>query len=196
MSYKLILVNANSCECYDRGYDDNCCCEPDMRVQEINSMDDLIALSKGNFDLKRDINSLAIKTLEDSDENLNKSLKEKGWVNLKEIKDREEKLKAEKRYYYSDTRYARDLQEVDLENLTDHVIRELANDNVKIVQSIGKTSLKKTFDARQKKVYTDELASLKRAKDRKSAAKKKRQEDKLRKEVEKAKRILANAGIE
>lgn len=191
MAYKILVIKTDHyCEC-DYG---ECCCDPEITTQEM----DLLDLTNPNADyaLKEAANSLALKALESGDENLMRLLRQKGWVNIKDIKEREDKLAAGKQYWYYHGRqkYGTSLYPIDLENISVHTARQLADEETHVVQAVTKTSLKKLFDSQQKKVYDEEVARLKKEKEKRAAAAKTRREKKKQKEIEKAKKILAEAG--
>lgn len=124
-------------------------------------------------------------------------LKAQGWVNPSTVKDREERKameqvyyildeKGQESYYYRKTKF----HKVDLDNLTTDDLEQLA-DGAKIVQVV------KTKSVLPSSQY-NRLTNLKKkreelAEKRKQAAEKKKEKLKQR-EIEKAKKILAEAG--
>jgi hypothetical protein len=150
-----------------------------------------------DWELKQAVQGLVLQALENGDEMLRMQLRQKGWVNVKEIKDREEKLAAGKQYWmYQGGRnaYSMRLSPIDLENISVHTARQLADENTHVVQAVTKTSLKKLMDKDQRKAYDDEANRLKKDKEKRAAAAKARRDKKKQKEIEKAKKILAEAG--
>jgi len=194
MTYKILVIESgvDCCECSGE-----CYCEPEINTHELCLTD--LARST-NYELKEAANSLVVQALQGSDETLRERLRQLGWVNLKEIKDREEKLAAGKQFWMyqgnriADNRYGCSLSPVDLENLSVPTVRMLAREDTHIVQTITKPSLKKLFNAEQKKVYDQVAKQEKKEKEKKAAAAKTKLEKKKQREIAKAKKILAEAG--
>jgi hypothetical protein len=190
MATKILVIKTNHyCEC-DYG---DCCCDPEITTQELDVLD--LADSK-DYDLRQAASSLALKALESDDENLHRLLRQKGWVNIQEIKDREEKLAASKQYWYyqGKPKYGMALHPIDLEHISVHTARQLADEETHVVQAVTKTSLKKLFDREQKEAYDQEAARLKKEKAKRAAAAKARRDKKKQKELEKARKVLEEAG--
>lgn len=191
MSYKVLVIQTDhsGCDCYGE-----CCCEPEIKTQEMGLLD----LAKcQDWELKQAVQGLVLQALESGDEMLRMQLRQKGWVNVKEIKDREEKLAAGKQYWMyqgGHSAYGVRLSPIDLENISVHTARQLANEDTHVVQAVTKTSVKKLMDRGARKAYDDEAVRLKKDKEKRAAAAKARREKKKQKEIEKAKKILAEAG--
>ncbi len=184
MSYKLLLIETE--EYYE--YDGNCC-DPGIEIRDLT----LGELAKSNnYELKAELQNIVLQVLEDDDEGLRDVLRRKGWVNIKEIEDREQKLKAAKQYYMITDRQR--FVAIDLINVPEYVVRQLAQEKVQVVQAITKPSLKKCLSAKQRKIYEHELARLKTAKEKKAATADDRRKKKAAKELEKARKVLEKAG--
>jgi hypothetical protein len=189
MAYKLLLVKTEpaQCDCYD-----GCYCDPEVTVEQLAIVD--LANSQ-NYELKQELIQLVINTLEarnPQDDLLFAQLRQKGWVNIKDIEDREKKLQASNDYFILDqgqyTSYRLDTGAIPV-----HIARRLADEKVHVVRAVTKTSLKALMDDKAKKAYNDEVARIKKDKERRAAASVAKKEKKRQQEIEKAKKILAEA---
>tara|TARA_Y100000034_G_scaffold127990_1_gene181834 strand:+ start:1756 stop:2340 length:585 start_codon:yes stop_codon:yes gene_type:complete len=191
MSYKLILVQTEQygCECYD-----GCDCDPNLEMRDLT----LGELAKTtDWQLKNDVKQLVMSVLESDDEELGQLLRQKGWVNIKEIEDKEQKLKAAKQYYMVEDRrsaYSQRLTPIDLNNLSQHIVRRLPDEKVQVVQAVTKTSLKKTLTDAQRKIYNAESARMKKEKEKRAKTAQARKDKKAAREVAKARKVLEEAG--
>jgi len=183
MAYKLILVQS------DESYDD------DLEVGEI-SVSDLA----DSDELKHDFIVMLRELLEKGDEDFLTALNNAGWVNRKSIKNREEKLVAAKKFFYSDADQMYGLansriqvRSINLDDM-DGCVSTLADGRVQILQSITKSSLKKLMTPQQKKIYDAALKRAKNKKAKRAASLKKKQEASKAKEIAQAKKILKKAG--
>lgn len=194
MSYKILVIQTDNCchnECDAYG---DCSCDPEIKTQELSLLD----LAKcQDWEFKQAVQGLVLQALESGDEMLRMQLRQKGWVNIKDIKEREDKVAAGKQYWmYQGGRnaYSFRLNPIDLENISVHTARQLADEDTHVVQAVTKTSLKKLMDKDQRKAYDDEANRLKKDKEKRAVAAKARRDKKKQKEIEKAKKILAEAG--
>jgi hypothetical protein len=176
MSYKILVIKTDSCDEYD---------EPEIHIQELNAVD--LANSQ-DFSLREAAVSLALKLFESQDEYFLRLLHQRGWINIKNIKERAEKLEAEKKYWIQQEGR---LYPIDFENIPIHTVCLLADDNIQVLQSISKPSLKKIFNQSQRKAYDSEVVKIKNNKLAKVLNTKLRAEKKRKREIEKAKKLLA-----
>jgi len=185
MAYKLLLIKTEPtyCECQDE-----CFCEVELSTQEL-SLSELLR----DHQLKQEVASLIAQAIDSGDDTVRNQLLRKGWINMNEIRNREEKLAAGKQFWMYKEQYNA-VTAVKLESLTGNVVRMLATDDVHLVQSITKPSFKKFLSKDQKKVYDKEAARQKTERKKRVAAAKTRRENKKAKEIEKAKKVLAEAG--
>ena len=183
MSYKIILIRSE--HCYDDGDD------AEINVQEIELSE---LLNVQDWYLQNAVHRLVIKAFESDDDTLRHMLKSKGWVNIKEIEDREKNLEASKEYWmYHDDR-GLPLRPLDINHLSANQVRQLADPKHHVLQAISKDSVKKLMDQKQLKEYNQELARLKKLKQARAEANKKKAETKRLKAIAKAKKVLVEAG--
>lgn len=189
MAYKLILVKTEQDYCKCDGYD--CCCE--VNTQEVSVAD----LATDPL-LQNELRYALMQFLEQDDETLVNLMKQKGWINLKDVKDREEKIAAAKQYWWlqlngrADYNYAT-YQHFDPSRMTDRTAAQLASDQSQVVQAISKVSLKKLMNAKQKKAYEQARIREKAAKAKKAETANKRRETIQKNKVAKARKVLAEA---
>ena len=173
MSYKLIIASHETYHCY---CDYECGCVPniDMRETTLNEL-----AQSGDYQIKADINQLVLSVLENADKDLRALLRQKGWANVDEAKDREEKLTLSKDYLLiNKNRPYSGVVPIDLGVMDDNMAVQLADDNMQVAQLVTKPSLKKTFTAKQKQLYNAAVARKKAAKEKKAATAKARAEKK------------------
>ena len=185
MSYQLMLCEVESCDNYGE-------CDATAKFSEVN-LADLADLST-NYHLREDLISLLKALLESGDERVAQTIQEAGLVDVEKVKSREDKLVLSKQYWVlSKERYGYS-STVDIDNLPNHVVNNLADDKSQLVQVVTKPSMKKLLSPEKKKIYDREAKRLKAQKDKNAAAAKKRKETKKRKAIEKAKKLLEDAG--
>jgi len=184
MSYKLMLVQSErDCNCYDA-----CDCDLDITIQEV-----AFAEAAARYEFKRELVDLLSSLIEKKDDDIIQLLKNLGWANIQQVKDREEKLAMGKKFWHVRDGKFHSVQGFDIDNISDYQVRELAEEKTNIAQVVTKSSLKKLLSASQKKVYERESKRLKDIKDKKAAAAKKRKAAKAAKELEKARKLIEEA---
>jgi hypothetical protein len=122
-------------------------------------------------------------------EELLESLTSNGWINIEDIKDREDRIKALKEYLMVD-RYQR-VYHTNIDKPTLSVIRDLATGEGFLVQKISnehltgkaKERLDKEIEKNKKLVAANKKALATRKKNKKA------------KDIEKAKKVLKDAGL-
>ena len=186
MTSKLLIIKSS----VDYSGCEGCFCDapPEISTSEV-SLTDLVS----NTDFQWELAALVEKTITDKNPAVMLKLKQLGFVNKKEIEDRATKLEAEKKFWM--LRDTWNSYEIDLSNLDTLALNDLVLDDARVVQSISKASLKELMTEEQRKAYTKAVAAKKAAKEKAAEAKKAKLEVKRLKEVEKAKKILEEAGI-
>lgn len=165
-----------------------------VKVDDLDNND----MTKLNCDVEEVLCDIFDKMLESDNGNLTSILKDNGWVNEKFIKDRDAKLSLKKTFWIisdSKTHHA-GYHEVNLNSpdIPSHYIRYIAKDDTRITQEITKSSIKKIFNKEQLKVYNQERARLLKIKKQKEEKKKRERERRKQRELNKAKKILQEAG--
>jgi|19_taG_2_1085344.scaffolds.fasta_scaffold00490_5 hypothetical protein len=113
-----------------------------------------------------------------------------GWVNIEDIKNREDRVKVLKEYLMID-RYQRVYSNVDIDHPCDAHIRDLATGEGFLVQKLSSDHL--TGKAKERLDEEKKKNKAKVDKARKASATKKK--NKKAKDIEKAKKVLKEAGI-
>jgi len=173
MSYKIILVDSSIEENYYVGECHHESSDIKMSVTEFSSVKDM---------------------LENAPKNILDDFKSKGWINLEDIKNREDKVKALKEYFIMRLycgRFSGGCEHVNINNVEYHHALDLARDNACLFQKISTSCLsgesKKTYDKARKDFLAEEK---KKAKTKKESSKKKEE-----KKLDKAKKLLEKAGM-
>ena len=192
MSYKLILAQIEPP--WEEGD------EGSLRMTDcsISELWDLSA--KYETDLRAEIFSLVIRAIQSNDERIRYMLQQQGWVNMREMEDRDKKLVAQKKFFLLVP--ARSIQNtgfmqaypIDPSHLTRSTAGQLAQGS-EVVQLISKASLKELMTKESLEVYNRQNKSFKEQEDKRREAAKKRAETKKQKEIEKARKILEQAGV-
>jgi len=174
MSYKIIIVESSIGEAYGECYHTNS--DISMFVKEFNSIKDM--LENGPKHIFNEI--LA-------------DLKSKGWVNIDDIKDREDRVKALKEYFLvpNTNLYCNHKKIDDIDNIDSYDAWKLAKDECYIAQKISNDYLKGESKTAYKKARKEFLAGEKK----KLADKKKKSKKEKQNKIEKAKKLLEKAGI-
>ena len=148
----------------------------------------------------KDITSLVNHTLLDEflkDDTIVDMLRERGYVHIKSLKDKVEQVVAEKRFMICENRaspFMPPLKEIDLDRLNKQQIKYLAKDNVLFMQVLNKGCLEGVSPEAYALFRKEKTRLAKKAKNRAAALQKTAEKRKLR-EIEKAKKFLANAGV-
>jgi hypothetical protein len=187
MSYKLILCEAAGCD--SDPYDG---CDAEVSFREVTLVD--LANLDSNHVLREDLISLLQALLNSDDERVALTIRETGLVNVEKIKSRDDKLIVSKQYWVISKDTYGQFRAVDIDHLPNHVVNDLADDKVQLVQAITKPSMKKLLSPEGKKIYDREVKRLKALKAKNATAAKKRKATKKRKELERAKKLLEDAG--
>lgn len=182
----LILVEATG-----NGCDDYCDTDCSISVGEV-TLGELA--DSDNHDLKMALISALKELLEKGDDLMIGALKNAGWIDRAQAESREEKLVLGKKFVKFNKGMYGQIAEFDLDHIQDQYVWDLAQDDVGVAQIITKASLKKLLSASQREVYEREAKRIRADKEKRVAAAKKRQETKKAKEIEKARKILEEAG--
>jgi len=193
-SKKILVIEAQSCGC--DAYDSPCGCSPTIVTRELSTATELA-------NELRDADMYAMMAdLIKNNETFQRALKDAGWANWEKIKTQKEKISFSEKFYLlegmSKTSYSylRRVSEVDLDELTAHDAKVLANkDDAALVQKISTASLK-SINAKAYKAYLAEAKKKKAASERAKKAAEARKQKKLEKELEKARKLLAEAAAE
>lgn len=174
---------------------DECNCEcADVHIEDLCNND----MSKLNYDIEESLCDIFDKMLKSGNTRLTNILKDNGWANEKFIKDRDAKLSLKKTFWIiSDSKiHNAGYYEVNLDSpdIPSHYIRYIAKDDTHVAQEITKSSIKKIFNKEQLKIYNQERAHLLKIKKQNEEKRKKMRERKKQKELNKAKKILQEAG--
>ena len=184
MSYKLFLLTTEKehCDCQEE-----CYCEPRIDMQEV-SLSDLAQ----RYETIEEIRWLVHNGIEKKNAVILQVLEQLGWKNKKACEDRDEKVVLSKEYWYVDDSrtWNHQLMPIDLTNLTDAQVSQLAQDSVHIVQTVSKNSLKELMTDEQKVAYKKAQDKIKKEKQQRDETKRKKQEAKEAKELERARKII------
>lgn len=185
MEQKLILCTISP---LCRDYDD---CEMSVEQIDVHQL-----WNKGDYSLREAFLGLITQMLRDGNTDLIRRLRECGYINPKDIEDRAVKLEAGKRFFFFTKRkaYGCNTEEFDISNIPAYKIDSLVSDDVQILQSITKTSFKKLLSKDQLKEYNYRAKQLRAKQEKQAAAAKKRRETSKKKKVDKARRLLEEAG--
>jgi len=187
MSYKIILCEVEGC--YGDPYDG---CDAEVNFRNIALAD--LANLNSNLVLREDLILLLQQLLASDDERVALTVQEAGLVNVEKIKSREDKLAVSKQYWVISKNTYGQFRAVNIDNLPNNVVHDLADDKVHLVQTVTKPSMKKLLSSDQKKIYDREVKRLTAKKKKDAAAAKKRKATKERKAIERAKKLLEDAG--
>ena len=189
---KLLLIEAqHDCDCYDCDG-----CTPTLVTKELVTASDV-----ANILRDADMYTLLADLLKNNT-TFQRALKDAGWANYQTLKGQKDKVSFTERFYLvegmtkASSSYIKRIVEVDLENLSDYDANKLVNtDDAALVQRISTTSLK-TLCPKAYKAYLAETKKKKAASERAKKAAVTRKQKKLEKELEKARKLLADAEVE
>ena len=161
---------------------------PDDKLYEKEYLEDsdLETSIVGSFDSLSDVIKNAPSDIVDG---LFADLKSNGWVNIQDIKDREDKIKALKEYFIID-KYHRN-HKLDIDRLDNSELRDLASGWSHLVQKISNNCL--TGESKVK--YDKAVKAHKKAEKTRVRQQKEREKKKAERKIEKAKKILEKEGI-
>jgi len=178
MSFKIIIVESK--------IDENR--RDDTEYLEDSDLDMSIV---GSFDSFIDVIENAPSNIIDSFFN---DLKSKGWVNVQDIKNREDKIKALKQFFIISTDRYGQVESIDINDInkfSQYKLERLAMGSCHIVQKVSNECLpdeaKKIYDKAIKKYTEKKKKNAKNEKDKKEKAKQRK--------IDKAKKLLEDEGI-
>lgn len=183
MSYKLILCEAAGCDSDPYA---------EVSFREVTLAD--LANLDSNHVLREDLISLLQQLLASDDDRIALTIRETGLVNVEKIKSLEDKLVVGKQYWVVSKEVYGTPYPIDIGHMPNHLLCDLASDKVQLVQTIIKPSMKKLLSPEGKRIYDREVKRLKALKEKNAAAAKKSKATKKRRELEKAKKLLEDAG--
>jgi len=174
MSYKIILVESKIPE--DKRYNREYLEDYELEISVIGSYCSLSDILSCNNPIVN---------------NFIADLNGMGWVNTKDIEDKEKRVKALKEYFIMDTKGWDEPEKIDIDDLYDSQLKGLASGRFHIVQKISNNCLK----GESKKEYDKAVKRHKKAESRKKEADKNRKAKAKQKKLDNAKKLLEKEGI-
>jgi hypothetical protein len=182
----LIRVKAKVYDCYD-----HCSSDCDLIHEEV-SFETLLKENKvsleasGYLNVNPDKEKLPQSTID--------ILKMFGWVHAKTVTSRDEKKKFSQEYYLT-RKYGHNgvmAEVIDIDNLNDYQLNEMAKDDSKIMQVVELKTVLKDADFKKLQEKKEKIAE---AKKKKIEAKAKKLSSTKEKQIAAAKKLLEEAGI-
>ena len=163
---------------------------PDDKLYEKEYLEDydLETYIVGSFDSLSDVIKNAPSDIVDG---LFADLKSNGWVKIRDIKNREDRLKALKEYFIMDTKGWDDPEKIDIDQMSSYKLKDLASGRSHLVQKISNDCL--TGESKVK--YDKAVKAHKKAEKTRVRQQKEREKKKAERKIEKAKKILEKEGI-
>lgn len=188
MITKLLRINAKDIGDYDEYHEIELTHEEVELTTLMDQMNEYELANRGYLRVKDKLSKQAID-----------GLKKLGWVHADSCKNREEKKILEQEFYILDEKgreplftYDPKFKKIDLDDLHDHYIVQLAK-GARIVQ---KVSLKSVLRPKDYEKLLKEQKKLAESQKKKKETAKKKAETIKQKEIEKAKKILQEAGLQ
>lgn len=152
----------------------------------------------GNDSINIKTKEMSMRELQDfilQDQEFLQRLEDAGWVNKKDVLDKNEKIALSKKFLFTYDRFGRySVEEINLANISNYLIQKMAMDEGMLSQVITKDAFKKMLDAEQLKIYNQTLRNHKTRQKKERERKRQEREKKAQKELEKAKKLLQEAG--
>ena len=175
MSLKIIIFESKIPE--DKRYETEYLEDSDLETSIVGSFDSILdIMNNASPDI---LDSLLI------------DLKLNGWVKIRDIKNREDRLKALKEYFIMDTKGWDDPEKIDIDQMSSYKLKDLASGRSHLVQKISNDCL--TGESKVK--YDKAVKAHKKAEKTRVRQQKEREKKKAERKIEKAKKILEKEGI-